>query len=430
MKKINILVFPCGSEVGLELHQALKDVSFITLVGASSVSGHGKYVYEHYFEGLPIVGDPAFLDQFNTLLQEQQIDFIYPAIDEVLEVLSANREQLCAELIASPHDAVHVCRSKKRTYKRLHGLSFTPQTYDDPEEITQFPVIIKPEEGYGAKGFCILQTREELRQQLAASSTSNVICEYLRGEEYTIDCFTNRHGDLQYVSCRSRKRIRNGISVNSVLEPHDSRIDEIARRISDRITMRGVWFFQLKKNDRDEYKLLEVATRVAGTMCIERAAGVNLPLLSIFDMMGYDVNIARQFDTVEVDRALYNTYLLPMKFTEVYLDFDDTVIVHGKINLNLMRYLYQCVNDGIEIKLITKHDADIRESLSRYKIALELFDEIIHIDRFQRKCDAIHPSKNALFIDDSFAERMEMQQAHGIVVLGVDSVEALLDYRQ
>ncbi len=430
MKQVRILIFPCGSEVGLELHQALKDVPFITLVGASSVPDHGKYVFEHYCEGLPFVQTPEFLERFNALLLTQHIDFIYPAMDEVLDVLSANREQLAVPLIAPCHDAVHICRSKARTYAHLNGLDFVPQTYDGPEQVTRFPVIIKPEEGYGAKGFYILNTPQALRQKLAESQTANVICEYLQGEEYTVDCFTDRHGVLKYTSCRNRNRIRNGISVNSRLQQPDEKISEIARKISAHIPMRGAWFFQLKRDGDGNYKLLEVATRVAGTMCVQRAAGVNLPLLSVFDMMDYDVAITPQLDTVEVDRALYNAYRLPIEFEEVYLDFDDTVIVHNKVNLNLMRYLYQCVNKNVPVKLLTKHDYDIHTTLKRYKIAPELFDEIIHIERAQRKCDFVQPNKMALFIDDSFAERQQMQEAHGMVALGVDAIEALLDYRQ
>ncbi|WMJ84940.1 ATP-grasp domain-containing protein [Oscillospiraceae bacterium MB24-C1] len=430
MRNIRILIFPCGSEVGLELHHALKDVSFITLVGASSVPDHGQYVFEHYCEGLPFVHAPDFLAHFNALLKAQHIDFIYPAMDEVLGVLSAHREQLAAPLIAPCHEAVHICRSKARTYAHMNGLDFVPETYDNPEQITRFPVIIKPEEGYGAKGFYILHTPEALRQKLAESNTANVICEYLQGEEYTVDCFTDRHGVLKYTSCRNRNRIRNGISVNSRLQKPDAKIDEIARQISARIPMRGAWFFQLKRDRDGDYKLLEIATRVAGTMCVQRAAGVNLPLLSVFDIMGCDVEITSQLNTVEVDRALYNAYRLPIEFEEVYLDFDDTVIVHNKINLNLMRYLYQCVNKNIPVKLLTKHDYDINATLKRYKIAPELFDEIIHIDHTQRKCDFVQPGKKALFIDDSFAERLQMQKVHGIVTLGVDAVEALLDYRQ
>ena len=43
--KNNILVFPCGSEIGLEINNALKWSTHIELFGASSVDDHGKYVY-------------------------------------------------------------------------------------------------------------------------------------------------------------------------------------------------------------------------------------------------------------------------------------------------------------------------------------------------------------------------------------------------
>ena len=430
MKQVRILVFPCGSEVALELHTALKDVPFITLIGASSVADHGKYVFRHYVEGVPFVTDPAFIPRLNELLERERIDFIYPAMDQVIDILSENRARLSAALIAPDHDAVHVCRSKERTYQRLAGLDFMPRTYESAADVTSYPVIIKPAEGYGAKGFRILSSRRELENTLSESPEKNVICEYLSGEEYTVDCFTDRHGALRYVSCRSRGRIRSGISVNSVLMPHDAAVDRIARQISERIPMRGAWFFQLKRNDSGDYKLLEAATRVAGTMCLERAVGVNLPLLTVFDQMGYDVEITPQFSQAEVDRALYGAFRLPKVFSEVYLDFDDTLTVHGKVNDNLMRYLYQCVNAGIPLKLITKHDGDLLADIKKLRISPDLFDEITHISSEERKCDHIHPAPDALFLDDSFSERRQMQQAHHIAAMGIDSLDVLIDHRQ
>lgn len=47
---INVLVFPCGSEIGLEVHNALKYDKHINLVGLSSVSSHGRVVYKNYIE--------------------------------------------------------------------------------------------------------------------------------------------------------------------------------------------------------------------------------------------------------------------------------------------------------------------------------------------------------------------------------------------
>lgn len=430
MQKIQVLVFPCGSEVGLELHNALKDISFIRLIGASSMEDHGRFVYQNYVGDVPFIDAPDFLEKFNAVLERERVDYIYPAMDQVIYVLSQLREKLRAALIAPGHDAVCVCRNKARTYERLKGLSFVPRTYQSPEEVEKFPVIIKPEEGYGAKGFQILDAREKLARTLAESAVPNVICEYLSGEEYTVDCFTDRHGTLRYASCRSRGRIRNGISVSSALQARDERIGEIAEQISERIPMRGAWFFQLKRDSFGEYKLLEAATRVAGTMCLERAVGVNLPLLSVFDAMGYDVEIACQFDCAQVDRALYNTFRLPKRFSEVYVDFDDTITVHGKVNCQLMRYLYQCVNEDIPLRLVTKHEGNILEDLGKCRISPGLFAEIITLGRTEKKADYICPKPDALFLDDSYSERRGIAQAFGITVLGTDSVEALIDYRQ
>ena len=62
MQHKNILVFPCGSEVGLEINKSLKDISFITLFGGSSVSDHGLWEYENYIPNIPYITDNEFID--------------------------------------------------------------------------------------------------------------------------------------------------------------------------------------------------------------------------------------------------------------------------------------------------------------------------------------------------------------------------------
>ena len=49
--KKKVLVFPCGSEIGLELHRALGKAKEVVLYGASSVSDHGEFVYENHIPG-------------------------------------------------------------------------------------------------------------------------------------------------------------------------------------------------------------------------------------------------------------------------------------------------------------------------------------------------------------------------------------------
>ena len=430
MEQIKIMVFPCGSEIGLELHRALKDIRFIDLYGASSVDDHGMWVYKNYIGDIPFMNAPNFLDVLNAYIDKYQIDFIFPALDSVIAMLSKNRDKLHAKLLTCPDETVQICRSKSKTYKRLEGCDFLPEIYTSPEEIKQYPVIIKTTESQGAQGFMILESEEQLRYELSTRTAEQVVCEYLPGEEYTIDCFTDRHGKLRYASCRNRHRIKNGISVNSSLQEPEARVMEIAEIINAKMEFCGVWFFQLKKNLRGEYRLLECATRVAGTMCVERAAGVNLALLTVFDALGYDVDLQTPIKHVVVDRALKNVFHIDIDYDEVYMDFDDTVIVHDRVNLTVLNFIYQCVEKKIPVKLLTRHETDIIKDLLHYKILPELFDEIICLPRSERKIDHVSPTKNALFVDDSYAERKSMHDRFGIWTLGVDAVEALIDERQ
>ncbi len=427
MRNLNILVFPCGSEVGLEINKSLKDIAFITLYGGSSVADHGLWEYENYIADMPYINDESFVSKLNTIIEKYGIDFVFPALDSVVLKLSEVRELLKAKILTSSVEAVDVCRSKAKTYAKLDGECFLPQIYRQASNVCEYPVLLKPAVGQGAQGVKLIKSLEELNFELMHRDEEQVICEYLPGTEYTVDCFTDRTGALKYCAHRSRRRIKNGISVNSVLEPFNKEIEEIALKINDKLEFRGAWFFQVKESRNGEYKLMEVATRIAGTMCVERARGVNLPLLTVFDALGYDLNITPQFNVVETDRALENCYKVDFNFDELYIDYDDTIVVHDKVNLKAVSLLYKCINKNIPVYLVTKHYKDINLALEERKISTNIFKQIIHIRAEDNKGDFITPSKDALYIDDSFAERNRIQKRFGIKTLGVDAIEILLN---
>lgn len=425
-----MLVFPCGSEIGLELFRALKDIRFVTIFGASSVDDHGKWLYERCIGGIPYVTEPGFIDSLNACVDEHQIDYIFPAMDSVMLMLSEHRGELHAKLLTSPEETVRICRSKAATYEKLKACGFVPQTFADADSVTRYPVLLKPAVGQGSQGVAKVESAETLRRLLASRDEEQVICEYLPGEEYTVDCFTDRHGRLRYSKARVRYRIRNGISVNSWTIDDQPEIHEIAQEINGLMAFRGVWFFQLKRGRDGSLKLLECATRVAGTMCADRALGVNLPLLTLMDAMELDVAVVPQASGVTVDRALRSVYQLDIDFDELYIDFDDTMIVHGRVNREALALIYQCAERGIPVTLLTRHDGDIHADLRKARICEELFARIVEVGKGQRKSACVRPGKKALLIDDSFAERKDMMDTFGIPALGVESIEALIDHHQ
>ena len=128
-----------------------------------------------------------------------------------------------------------------------------------------------------------------------------------------------------------------------------------------------------------------------------------------------------------MDRAFISRFETDISYDTVYVDFDDTVTVRGKVNTVLMMFLYQARNAGKRIVLLTKHARDIAQSLDEYAVSPRLFDEIVHLDPGADKTPYIRP--NSIFIDDSFAERKAVHDICGIPVFDLDMVESLLDWR-
>jgi uncharacterized protein (UPF0335 family) len=426
--KKNVLVFPCGSEIGLEINNALKFVKNLKIYGGSSIPDHGRFVYKNYIEGIPNIDSEHFIDALNQVIREHNIDYVFPAHDSVVLKLAQNREGIEAEVITSDKFTCEICRSKKKTYEYFKGEDFIPHMYDNIEDVEQYPVFLKPDVGQGSKGVALAQDYNEAVFHLNKNKNL-LILEYLPGKEYTVDCFTDRHGEIRFLGMRERRRIKSGISVNSVSLEHDSEIKRIAEKINEKLNFRGAWFFQVKQDKNGKLKLLEIAPRIAGTMSLYRNVGINFPLLSILDRMGYDLNIIRNDFSIEVDRALINRFSLDIDYKRVYIDFDDTVTLDGKVNPYTMMFLYQCLANEKEIILITKHEKEILETLKSLKIDPSIFNEIIHIRKDDEKCKYIKNDVPAIFIDDSFSERQKIKDKSGIPVFDLDSLECLIDWR-
>ena len=81
--KQNVLVFPCGTEIGLEIHSSLRFSTHFNLIGAASIEDHGQYVYENCIGGIPFVESPDFVESINQIIKDQKIDFVIPAHDSV-----------------------------------------------------------------------------------------------------------------------------------------------------------------------------------------------------------------------------------------------------------------------------------------------------------------------------------------------------------
>lgn len=378
---------------------------------------HGKFVYANYIGNLPFQNNPDFIPEICRIVKEHNIEAIYPAMDSVITTLKRNEDLLGCIIIGSSVETTEICLSKTKTYKALENYIAIPEIFTDPEDISSYPVFLKPDIGFGARGVLKAETKQEIMEH-KQKHPEIIILEYLPGREYTVDCFTDNQKNLLFIGPRERRRISNGISVNTKTMENEERFSTMAETINQVLDLNGAWFFQVKENEEGTLVLLEVASRMGGSSSTYRAKGINFALLSIFNAFKMPVSVLENDFDVELDRALGNVYKFNIEFNHVYVDLDDTLIVDDQVNYKLVGTLYRFINQGKKIYLITKHKYDLQQTLLKNRLT-GLFDNIIHLKQEEIKSEFIK-HKDAIFIDDSFVERREVLKNAKIPVFGVD----------
>ncbi len=426
-EKINVLIYPSGSENAIDIYDSLKYNIHFNIIGASGKSDHTEYIYpldRYIIEKGLYINDADFIDIFNKIIHKFEIKYIIPTHDVIAAFLTEYSEKIDAIIVCSPHETAKLAVNKYLTYQYFKVYDFMPKVYSAIDESIQYPVFVKPYIGAGGKGTFKADSKAKLNEILE-KSTDLLVSEYLPGEEYTVDCFTNYKGELLFLGPRTRERITMGITFHSERIQLNDEIVYIANTINDLTDLRGAWFFQVKKDMHGRLKLMEFSVRQAGTMAFYRQLGINFAALSLFDAMGLEVKILFNDYNLKLDRCLKSSYQLDYLYHRVYVDFDDTLIVDNKVNTTLIKFLYQCSNNHIKLILITKHIYDVQDTLSKYKIYKELFDEIIVLLADEDKSDFIQPD-NSIFIDNYYFDRLKVSTKLKIPVFDVDAIESLI----
>jgi hypothetical protein len=425
-KIINVLIFPSGSGVSKEIFDSLKYIRFINIIGIDSNNQNFSY---YQFKNLTL-GAPFIKDEENTvnylkdIVQKHNIDCIFPAFDSIIVFLKKYEESIGVKVISSPLETCNICFSKKITYELLREYIRVPQIYSF-DEVIHFPVFIKPECGYGSRDSLKINNKTEL-DFYNARIPNNIICEFLPGEEYTVDCFTSIKYGLIYCEARKREKTVNGLSV---LSRHIELLDiqNIGKLISNKLQFIGSWFFQIKYSKNNEITLLEIAPRIPGAACLHRNTGINFPLLSIYEHFGISVDsILKNNYEISCYKCVENRFELSIDYDTVYIDLDDTIIINNKVNTKMIQYLYHIKNKEKKIILITRNK-EPNTYLEKFYINTNLFDKIITVGNKDKKSDYIHSDSNSIFIDDSYTERLDVYNNNKICVFTCDMVECLFD---
>ena len=417
MKK-KILVLNCGTHASCDFNSLLKDNAEYEVWGASTQSNHGEFVYKNYINDIPNMNEENFIEVLNEKIEKYNFKLLIATHEDLILFLQKNQQKINATVCHSCLETAELCRYKSKTYNVIKDYDFCPIVYSSKKEISKYPIFIKKDEDQGSRHAYKILNEKDFDNKY---NEDMVICEYLPGEEVTCECFTNKNGKLLFLNARRTDRMLAGIDVRAVKIEVNNEIQNIAEKLNEKISFRGIWFFQIKKDANGKFKLLEISTRFPGSFSFTEALGVNLPYLVCkeFDNKSINKIIVNNLD-IEMDQQFFSRFKINLKYDIVYIDIESCF---NKKNVNplLMMFIYQSVNN--HKKIIGILNDNKKKIIYTKKISLDLFDEFMNMKLFMKQKE-----KNAILISDDL-ELNDWSKINQISSFEINQVNCLIDWK-
>lgn len=230
-------------------------------------------------------------DYICRLIKTGDYDLVVPLVDFSAKILSDNKADLAqyAWIASNDKDVFRGAQDKLSVMKicQENGIP-CPKTLFDCKTIDDilgqgldFPIVVKPRTGYGARGFHCFNSIEELSAFDDLDNLNNyVVQEYIpqTDSNLSVCLFIDNEGVVQakFTYCSRRwYPIKGGTgTLNELVERPDA--EKICARLASLLGLRGIVGFDLIEDARDgKAKMLEVNPRILACAKIGFVAGID-----------------------------------------------------------------------------------------------------------------------------------------------------------
>lgn len=215
---MNILITSCGRRTQLIKYfkNEFKNLGKIIATDCDELAPALYFADKYYITER--IDNENYIDNLLTICKEEKIKGILSLIDPELSLLAKNKEkfeQLGVKIIGSNYEATELCFDKYDFYKFLDRNRFNcAKTYISFDEFMkdydmgkiEMPVFIKPRTGSASVGINMINSIEHLKL-LVNIFPNMIIQEFIKGEEYGVDCYVDLIS-REVVSIFAKKKIR------------------------------------------------------------------------------------------------------------------------------------------------------------------------------------------------------------------------------
>jgi carbamoyl-phosphate synthase large subunit len=273
---------------------------------------------------LPPAKSPHYIENIVKIARDEDIDAIYVGSDEELLVIGKSKKRIeresRAKVLSSPVEVLTIGRDKWKTYLFLKQNDLpVPRSAlpIDAEKFTKefdFPIVVKPREGYGSLFFYLVQCKSEMKQAISNIQKAGwhpLLQEFLDGDnmEYTSGVTVDRFGKYIMSSVSIQKTVKNGQTYKAFIDDYRE-----VRRSSEEaaIKLGGIGSVNIQaKLVENKPKIFEINPRFSATCPMRSAAGINEPdIVFRNSVLGEEIRVKR-----------YRKLVCMRYWNEVYTDF-------------------------------------------------------------------------------------------------------------
>ncbi len=215
---------------------------------------------------VPRMDDPAYVPALAELCERHDVGAVLPLTDLDIEILAHAREAGRLPALVPAASVARATYDKYETHLLLERLGLpSPPTVLGDEDLDglEYPVMVKPRKGSGARSIHLASTPAEARFFVSYVREPVMVQRAMAGPEISIDCLSDTEGRCLNAIPRSMLESRGGESIKgTVLD--DPEMVELGRRAVEELGVRGPATIQVFRDPAAGLGITDVNTRFGG----------------------------------------------------------------------------------------------------------------------------------------------------------------------
>jgi carbamoyl-phosphate synthase large subunit len=236
-----------------------------TIVADASPLAPAQYA-AHVRAEVPRMDDRGYVEALAEICERENVGAVLPLTDLDIEILALAREEGRLPSLVPSSEVAQATYDKFETHRLLESLGLPSPPTVLPEadlERIDYPVMVKPRRGSGARSIHLARDAREARFFVDYVEEPVMVQRAMVGPEISIDCLGDLDGRCLNAIPRTMLESRGGESIKGAAIA-DVEMVELGRRVVEALGVRGPATVQVFRDPEVGLGITDVNTRFGG----------------------------------------------------------------------------------------------------------------------------------------------------------------------